>query len=116
MKLTHLLLTFGTFSLAVATAASSFHVDITRNTLLGSTELKPDTYIIQVDGDKAVVKSRKTGKAVTETPVKVETVKEKYDSTTLGTQTVDGKSKLTEIRIGGTKTRLVFEASVPAGQ
>ena len=40
--------------------------------------------------------------------MKVETAEEKFGSTSVRYQNGDGKYRIQEIRLGGTKTRLVF--------
>ncbi len=97
--------------LAVA-GGRSYNVSLTRSNMLGTTELKPGDYKIEVDGDKAVLRQ---GKVQTESPVKVEEGDAKYDNNVVRyTTSADGKLHLQEIRIGGTRTKLVF-ASADAG-
>jgi len=43
-----------------------------------------------------------------EVPVKVETAEKKFGDTVIGYAMENGKSVISEIRLGGTKTRLVF--------
>jgi len=49
------------------------------------------------------------GKKPVEAPVRLQPVDQKIDVTSIYYSTVAGKSIVTEIRLGGTKTRLVFE-------
>jgi hypothetical protein len=48
------------------------------------------------------------GKTMAEATVKVETQETKFDNTTVRLDTASGKAVIAEIRLGGTKTRLVF--------
>ena len=62
-----------------------------------------------MDGDKAVLRQ---GKVKTESPVKVEENGTKFDSTAVRyVNGADGKLHIQEIRIGGTRTKLVFAAA-----
>jgi hypothetical protein len=94
---------FATLALAIASAASSYNVTFYDPVVVNGTTLKPGDYKVEVGENKVVIKR---GRAIAESPVKVETNEAKYSSTTIrlgeGTQ-------LEEIRIGGTHTRLVLE-------
>ena len=91
--------------LAVA-GARSYSVSLTKTNMIGTTELKPGDYKIEVDGDKAVLRQ---GKVKTESPVKVEEADTKFSGTAVRYfNGADGKLHIQEIRIGGTRTKLVF--------
>lgn len=107
MSYTKVALAFGTVALAVATAASTYHFQITDPAWVGGTELRPGDYKIDVEGNKAVIKSGKNN--VAEAPAKAETGDKKYAYTSVDLASDGGKSMLKEIRIGGTNTRIVFE-------
>lgn len=97
-----LTLGFATLALATAGAATSYTVTFFEPVVVNGTTLKAGEYKVEVDSDKAIIKR---GKAVAESPVKVESNDSKYRSTTVrlaGTQ-------VEEIRVGGTRTKLVFE-------
>jgi hypothetical protein len=92
-----------------AAGARSYSVSLTKPNMIGTTELKPGDYKIEVDGDKAVIRQ---GKVKTESPVKVEEGDTKFDSTAVRyVSGADGKLHIQEIRIGGTRTKLVFAAA-----
>jgi hypothetical protein len=59
MKLTKLMLSFGTLALAVASAASTYHFSIFQPSIFAGKELKPGDYKLEVNGDKAIVKMGK---------------------------------------------------------
>jgi len=101
MKLSKLAL-LGTFALAIASAASTYHVTVAQQAILGNTELKPGDYRIEVTGDKAVLKV--AGKPV-EASVKVETGNQKFAYTMIE---VDDQKHIKTIRVQGTHTMLVF--------
>ncbi len=96
---------FSTLALAVASAAAGYKVTLFQPSVINGTELKPGDYKIEVKDNKAVVKS---GKNVVEADVKMETGDEKYSSTSVRYTTADGKYKVQEIRLGGTKDKIVF--------
>ncbi len=95
----------GTLAMAVASAASDYNVTLFQPSLIGSKELKPGDYRVQVDGDKATIKA---GKNTVETAVKVENGSEKFSKTVVKYNTSDGKYHLQEIHLAGTKTTLIF--------
>ncbi len=105
MKLSKLMLSFGTLALAVASAASSYHFSIFEPSTVAGQELKPGEYKLEVNGDKAIIKA---GKQTVETAVKVENGNEKFSETSVRYATANGKMAVTEIRLGGTHTKLVF--------
>ena len=99
-----LTLGFATLALAAASAATSYKVTFYEPVMVNGTTLKAGEYKVEVDNDKAIIKK---GKAVAESPVKVESNDAKFPSTSVrlaGTQ-------VEEIRVGGTRTKLVFEKS-----
>jgi hypothetical protein len=67
--------------------------------------LKPGEYRVEVNEQTAVIRN---GKVHGECAVKVETGESKYDTTTVRYDTTSGKMRIQEIRLGGTKTKLVF--------
>ena len=89
-------------SLAFASAATTYKVTFFQPSVINGTELKAGEYKVEVNNDKAVLWQ---GKSSTEVPVKVETTEQKNRATAV--RYSDG-SKVQEIRIGGTKTKLVF--------
>ena len=94
--------------LAVA-GTRPYTVSLTKSNMLGTTELKPGDYKIEVDGDKAILRQ---GKVQTESPVKVEESETKFENNVVRyVNGADGKAHIQEIRIGGTRTKLVFGAA-----
>ncbi|MDP9113008.1 MAG: hypothetical protein M3O20_04930 [Acidobacteriota bacterium] len=104
MNLKRLILSLGVVSLGVASAASSYQVTITHPTWAGATELKPGVYKLVVSGSNAVFTS---GKTKVEAPVSVE----KNDRKASSTEVQSSNSKISEIRLGGTTTKLIFNAA-----
>jgi hypothetical protein len=99
-----LLFVFVVAGLAVA-SAKSYSIDLYQPALLGTTELAPGHYSVDVVGDKAIVRN---GKIRGEAPVRVETMDRKYTSTAVRFAVPDGKMHIQEIHVGGTTTKIVF--------
>ncbi|HVO96718.1 MAG TPA: hypothetical protein VMT15_01560 [Bryobacteraceae bacterium] len=100
-----MLLLFVTLALAVASAASSYHFSLFQPSYVGGKELKAGDYKLELNGDKATIK---VGKETFEATVKVENGSEKFTETSVRYTSADGKMSVQEIRLGGTKTKLVF--------
>ncbi|MGD0775503.1 MAG: hypothetical protein ABSC05_22025 [Candidatus Solibacter sp.] len=91
--------------LAVA-SARSYTISLFEPAMVGSTELKPGNYKLEVNDQTAIIRQ---GKVQTESPVKVEEGETKFATTVVRyVPGADGKARIQEIRIGGTKTKLVF--------
>ena len=105
MKMSKLMLSFGTLALAIASAASSYHFSIFEPSFVAGQELKPGDYKIEVNGDKALIKA---GKQTVEAAVKVQDGTEKFPETSVRYANSNGKMMVQEIRLGGTHTKLVF--------
>ena len=84
--------------------AMSSRVTLFQPSTLNGVELKPGEYKIQVEGDKLTLQN---GKTKAEAAVKIEQNGEKFSSTSIHYMNGDGKMRITEIRIGGTNTKLV---------
>lgn len=100
------LLSFATFAIAVASAASSHRITLFQPTTVGNTELKAGDYKLTIQDNKAVISQ---GKTSVEAAVKTESADTKFSSTTVRFRNGDGKYRVQEIRLGGTNTRVVFE-------
>ena len=96
---------FATLAMAVASAASNYSLTLFETSTVGSKELKPGDYKLEVNGDKAIIKA---GKNSAEAPVKVENGSEKFTKTSVKYSIGDGKYRVQEIRLAGTTTKLVF--------
>jgi hypothetical protein len=105
MKMSKLMLSFGTLALAVASAASSYRFSIFEPSFVAGQELKPGDYKVEVSGDKALIKA---GKQTVEAAVKVEDGTERFSETSVRYANTNGKMTVQEIRLGGTHTKLVF--------
>ena len=99
-------------TLALALSAETHRITLFQSTTLNGKELKPGEYKVEVKDSKAVI-SR--GKESVESAVRVETTDSKFSATSVRYVNGDGKSNLQEIRIGGTKTKLVFGEATNVG-
>ena len=96
-----------TLVLASATfaAAKSYTVKLQVPTVVAGTHLAPGSYKVDVEDSKVVIRN---GKISVETTANVESNGTRYSSTSVRYQNGDGKYRLSEIRLGGTNTKLVF--------
>jgi hypothetical protein len=91
--------------LAAAAASKSYTVTLYETATIGGAELKPGSYKVDVGEQKAVIHN---GKSTSEVPVKVETNASKYLTTSVKVNHENGQSRVEEIHIGGTATKLVL--------
>ena len=84
--------------------AKTYHVTLYEKSMLGSTELKPGAYTIEVKDQQVILKNGKTEAQAT---VKVENESNKFATTTVRYNNGDGQYKIQEIRLGGTHMKLV---------
>ena len=105
-------LAFAIVALALATAGTvpapggSYKVTLIQPSVLNGTDVKAGEYRINIGTDKVTFL---IGKNPIEVPVKIETVEQKFDTTAIRYVMEGGKSKVAEIRLGGTKTKLLFQ-------
>jgi hypothetical protein len=99
-----LLLLFLTVAMMVVSAAT-YKVTLFRTSVVGGQELKAGDYRVIVDGDKAVISM---GKQKVEAAARIETADTKFSSTVVRYAPDGDKMKIIEIRIGGTKQKLIF--------
>jgi hypothetical protein len=96
---------FACFALAAVASADTYRVTLFQSSVVNGTELKPGDYKVQLTDSKVVISK---GKETVEATVKVENGNEKFNATSVRYSNADGKYKIQEIRLGGTKTKLVF--------
>jgi hypothetical protein len=101
------LLITGTLALTALAAAATYNVKIYDSVTIDGKELKPGTYKVEVKDSSAVIRS---GKDSTEVKVRTEISERKYDSTAVRYSKEGSKNNLEEIHIGGTRTKLIFDA------
>ena len=102
---------FAILALVVASAGtvpapgSSFRVTLSQPSVVKGAELKAGEYRVNIGAEKVTFVS---GKTAVDAPAKLESGNEKYDTTSIRFTTEAGKAIISEIRIGGTSTRVVF--------
>jgi hypothetical protein len=99
--------TLTAFAVGIASAASNYSVKLYDSMWIGATQLKPGDYTIEMKGDKAVFR---TGKKMVEVPATMGSNEQKYKFTSF----VAVDSKLHEIDLGGTKSKIVFSPEAPS--
>lgn len=103
---------FAIMALAVASAADSYRITLFQASTIAGKELRPGEYKLTVKDNKATISQ---GKESVEAPVKVETSGTRFSTTSVRYLNGDGKSKVQEIRVGNTRTKLIFQTSDQAG-
>jgi hypothetical protein len=108
--LKNLILVFAVVALVVASAGTvvkgnSYRITLMQPSVVKGTVLKAGDYKITVLDSKITIAN---GKDTLDVPVTIETVDKKYDDNAIRYSTVDGKAVISEIRLGGTKTKLVL--------
>jgi hypothetical protein len=93
---------FATLALAAASAAEKYTITLFSPSIIGGQELKAGEYRLVVDNNKLSIKD---GKRLIEADVKVESEAKKFDSTAVR---YVGDKQVSEIRVGGSKTKLVL--------
>ena len=79
--------------------AAGFRFTLTSAVTLGSNNLKPGDYKVQVKGDEAMI-TGPDGRSL-KTPARVEQSEQKFRNTLVG---INSDGTLTEIDLGGSKT------------
>ena len=100
-----IVLLFAATVLAVASAAENYTLTLFQPSVVAGTELKAGDYKLTLNDGHVLFKN---GRKKFETDVTVETVEEKYKSTRVRYKDEGGKLHITEIRLGGTNKKLVF--------
>lgn len=101
MKAMKFIFVFAALALGAANAASGHSVDLKKPVTVGTAQLQPGSYKVEMQGDKAVFKS---GKNVVEVPATLGKSDRKFG--TNGIVTIG--SQLVEIDLGGTSDKIVF--------
>ena len=84
-----------------------YKITLTQPAAVQGTDLKAGDYRIDLTDSKVTIIAD-NGKHMAEVTVKVETQESKFDTTTVRINTASGKAVIAEIRLGGTKTKLIF--------
>jgi hypothetical protein len=101
-----LVLAFAILSLAAASAATgNFKITLTQPSVVQGNQLKAGEYRLNVEESKVTIAN---GKESVQVPVQVENNDKKFDTTAIRYIEEGGKQSISEIRIGGTRTKLIF--------
>jgi len=106
-----LVFVFAILALAAAFAGTVPHgprcwITLFQPAMVEGTPLAAGDYLVTVNGEKAIFAQ---GKLTWTVAVKIQNDPEKFDTTAIRFDNETGKPKITEIRVGGSKTKLVFE-------
>lgn len=111
MKTTIICLTLLAAFLLMVTPASadkSYNINLSQASRIGNTEIKAGDYKLVVDAPKVRLVEMRSGKAI-DLEAKIQTGEEKFNTTAVHAKTVDGVTKIVEIKLGGSKTSIVFD-------
>ncbi len=100
-----LFLTLITLMAASFATAETYTVKLHQPSIVEGKELKPGNYKVELTGEK--VKLTK-GNETVETAAKSEDSTERFAFTSVRYTDENGKMKISEIRLGGTSTKIVF--------
>jgi len=98
---------------AAVASAKTYTVKLLEPAKFGDTQLAPGEYKVDVNEQTAVIHN---GKTKGECAVKIENADRKFEQTTVRLNTATGTPKIQEIRLGGTKTKLVFSGESRASE
>ena len=88
-------------------ADQSCKITLSSVSKIGAIEFKPGEYRVVVDASKVRLTRVETGKTV-ELEAKIQEADTKSEHTAVHSQNVDGVSRISEIRMAGSKTRITF--------
>jgi len=88
-----------------AVSAKTYKVTFYQPAVVGNTELRPGDYKLDLQDTKVVLKGERVA---AESAVKIETAGSNFPATTVRYTTTDGKTRVQEIRLGGTNMKLVL--------
>jgi hypothetical protein len=94
-------------SARTVSTGTRYRVTLLQAAVVQGTELKAGDYQIVLQDSKITI-TDEYGKHPLEVPVKVETGDKKFETTMVRFNTATGKAVVSDIRLGGTKTRLVL--------
>ena len=106
-----LVVSFALVGATIVSAAAAHRVTLYEESVVNGTTLKPGDYKLVIEGGKAVLSA---GKLKVEAPVSIEKADTKYRATSLRYMVGGGKQRVQEIRVGGTDTKVVFDAGTGA--
>jgi hypothetical protein len=102
-----LLLSIAVFGVTAFASSNTFKMSLTQDSVVEGKTLKAGDYKVSFENGNAVIKQ---GKETIEVPAREETEASKYQTTSLMYQ---DQGNLSEVRFGGTHTKIVFEGAQP---
>ena len=102
---------FAFAALSIASAAT-YKVSLVDSSVARGKALKAGDYQLDVKANSVVITQ---GKKQVEVPVKVENTNTKFNRTHVLYNRTNGKVSVQEIQLGGTTTKLTFDAGVQTG-
>jgi lipopolysaccharide export system protein LptA len=105
---TKLFMTFAVAALSIA-GAKSYDLTFDQPAMVGNVKLAAGHYSLKVDASTVHFKNLDTGKTIDATG-KLGTAAQKFDSTSSTSNADNGTLKVKEIDLGGTTTKIEFEA------
>jgi len=106
-----LVVLFAILAVAMAVAGTvpvgrtTFRITLSQPSVVNGTVLKPGDYKLNLGEDKITLVQ---GKFSVEAPAKIETVESKFSDTAIRYTETAGKQVVAEIRLGGSKTKVVL--------
>lgn len=99
-----LLLAFAVLGLSLA-SAKTYRLNLSEPATVAGTELKAGDYKVEWKQETVVISN---GRQSATASVKVEEADTKFGGTSLRLDNSNGKSRIQEIRLGGTRTKLIL--------
>jgi hypothetical protein len=94
------------FAGTIPVGKNSFHITLLQPSVVNGTELKPGDYKLNLSESKITLVQ---GKISVEAAATFETADSKFDNTAIRYTQQNGKQTVAEIRLGGSKTRVVLK-------
>jgi hypothetical protein len=109
MKCLVLLLAIGALAgNAIADQPKSYRITLADVFHVGNTAFEPGEYKVVLDSPKIRFIHVKTNNTV-ELDARIENAEKKFAATEVHSKDVDGTNRISEIRLGGSKARLIFD-------
>jgi len=86
-------------------AGPTYKITLLQTSVVKNTELKAGDYRVVVGSEKITIAN---GKQTLDVPCKIESADKKFEQTAIRYNQENGKQVVSEIRLGGTKTKLLF--------
>jgi hypothetical protein len=94
------------FAGTIPAGKTNFRITLMQPSVVNGTELKPGDYKLSLSDGKITLEQ---GKVSIEAPATFEISTSKFDSTSIRYKELNGKQNVAEIRLGGSKTKVVLQ-------